>query len=173
MAPVLKPPARKALALGAMLFTLAGCGSQKAGAERQCTEIGSSPGLSLDVRAPYAARVASASLKVCWDRTCRTPMVELRPSSRAVSSGCGGDGPYAVCGASASPDGGKTGFAQLTGLPKAQVEATVVLRDARGRTLLDRRVGLTPKATFPNGPGCGEGAPQAGLTVADGRMTVH
>ncbi|MFD0686540.1 hypothetical protein [Actinomadura fibrosa] len=163
----------KALALPAALLALAACGSGTLGAERPCTAIGSAPGIGLSVRAPDAARVSSASLRVCWDGTCREPALELRPSSTAVPAGCDGDGPDAACGAVSSPDGGKTGFAQVTGLPKAPVRAVLVLRDARGRTVLDRRIDLTPKATFPNGPHCGEGGPQAALTVAGGRMTVR
>lgn len=160
-------------ALGAALLVLAACGSAGHGAERPCTEIGAQPGLSVAVSAPDAERVESVSLRVCWDGTCREPRVELQPSSTAVPMGCDGAGPDAGCGASASPDGGKSGFAHVEGLPEALVRVTLTLRGAGGRTLLDERVDVTPKATFPNGPDCGEGAPQAGLTVAGGAVTVR
>ncbi|WP_067461735.1 hypothetical protein [Actinomadura macra] len=159
--------------LGAALFVLTACGSDSPGTGRPCTLIGSLPGVGVDIRPPFAARVASASLRVCWNGTCRRPRIELSPSSTSVSTGCDGGELDAACGASASPDGGKTGFARVTGLPKKPVRIFLVLRDARGRKLLDRRVGLTPKPSFPNGPHCGEGDPQAGLVVAGGRITVR
>lgn len=161
------------VALGAALLALAACGSGGLGAGRPCTAIGSSPGVSVSVEPPDASRVTSASLRVCWDTTCREPRIELRPSSTAVPMGCDGDGPDAACAASASPDGGKRGFAQVQGLPKRPVQVTLTLRDARGRVLVDRRVDVTPAATFPNGEHCDEGGPQAALTVADGRVTVR
>ncbi|TDE39437.1 hypothetical protein [Actinomadura sp. 6K520] len=168
------PPTRSSLlafgALGAALLALTACGAEGAGAE--CTAIGSSPGMNVAVEPPGAARVASASLRVCWDGTCREPEIELRPSSTSVPMGCEGEEPDAVCGASASPDGGKTGFAMVEGLPKAPVRVTLTLRDTGGRTLVDRRLDVTPKATFPNGKGCGEGGPQVVLTVADGTVTA-
>ncbi|MEU8796916.1 hypothetical protein [Spirillospora sp. NPDC048819] len=168
------PPLLRSVALGGALLALAACGSGGLGAERPCTAIGSSPGLSVSVKPPDASRVASASLRVCWDgTTCREPTIELRPSSTTVPMGCDGDGPDAACAASASPDGGKTGFAQVEGLPKSPVQVTLTLRDAQGRTLVDRRVDVTPAATFPNGEHCGEGGPQAALTVADGTVTVR
>ncbi|GAA0584050.1 hypothetical protein [Actinomadura livida] len=168
------PPTRSSLlasgALGAALLAVAACGAEGAGAE--CTMIGSSPGMSVVVRHPDAARVASASLRVCWDGTCREPGIGLGPSSTSVPLGCEGEEPDAVCAASASPDGGKTGFAVVEGLPKAPVQVTLELRDAGGRVLVDRRLDVTPKATYPNGPDCDEGAPQVVLTVADGTVTA-
>lgn len=157
-------------AVAAALLALAACGSD--GGQR-CTAIGSPRGVSLDIRAPDAARVESASLKVCWNGTCRDPELELSPSSTTVPLGCDGDEPESACAASASPDGGKHGFANVEGLPKTPVQVTLKLRDARGRTVTARRVDLTPKATFPNGRHCGEGAPQAGLVVANGAVTVR
>ncbi|MFG2086676.1 MULTISPECIES: hypothetical protein [unclassified Spirillospora] len=162
-----------ALPFGAALLALAACGSGGLGAGRPCTAIGSPAGLSVSVKAPDASRVTSASVRVCWDGTCREPRIELRPSSTTVPMGCDGDEPDGTCGASASPDGGSTGFARVEGLPKSPVQVTLTLRDARDRTLVDRRVDVTPKATFPNGEHCGEGGPQAALTVAGGTVTVR
>ncbi|GGP93253.1 hypothetical protein BKA00_000301 [Actinomadura coerulea] len=161
----------RTLPAAAALLALAACGSEGGGAGRPCTLIGSEPGLNLVV--PDGSRVAAASLRVCWGGTCQEPRIELTPTSKAVSTGCDGDGPDAVCGASASPDGGKSGFARLDGLPKAPVQVTLKLRDAEGRTYFTHRLDVTPKATFPNGPHCGEGPPQAALTVANGQVAVR
>ncbi|WP_141577401.1 hypothetical protein [Actinomadura sp. WMMA1423] len=161
----------RAVALAAALLALAACGSEGEGAGRPCTLIGSDPGVSLTV--PDGSRAASASMRVCWNGACQEPPIELTPTSKTVSTGCDGDGPDAACGASASPDGGKAGFARIQGLPKAPVQVTLKLRDAQGRTFVDERVDATPKATFPNGPHCDEGAPQVGLTVTGGRVTVR
>ncbi|MEO3828668.1 hypothetical protein [Actinomadura sp. B10D3] len=163
----------RAVTLGAATLALAACGTEGDGAGRTCTAIGSMPGLRLAVPAPDAERIDSASMRVCWNGECREPLIELHPTSTAVSTGCDGDEPDAACGASASPDGGKAGFAQVEGLPKQPVRVTVRLRDAEGRTVLDKSLDVTPKATFPNGPGCGEGRPQAVLTVAGGRVAVR
>ncbi|QXJ25013.1 hypothetical protein AGRA3207_006445 [Actinomadura graeca] len=163
----------KTVVLAGAMLALAACGSESAGSGRPCTLVGAVPGVSVDVRPPFAARVASVSLRVCWDRACQSPRVELTRTSKAVSAGCDGEGPDAACGASMSPDGGQGGFARVEGLPRTPVQAFLVLRDGRGRRLLDRRVDLTPRVTFPNGPHCGEGPPQAGLVVADGRVTVR
>ncbi|TDC71204.1 hypothetical protein E1200_02950 [Actinomadura sp. GC306] len=168
------PPTRSSLlasgALGAVLLAVAACGAEGAGAE--CTLLGSSPGVSVAVRPPDAPRVASASLRVCWDGTCREPELGLGNSSTSVPLGCEGEEPDAACAASASPDEGKIGFAVVEGLPKAPVQVTLKLRDGGGRVLVDRSLDVTPKATFPNGPDCAEGGPQVALTVADGTVTA-
>ncbi|WP_433468173.1 hypothetical protein [Spirillospora sp. CA-128828] len=162
---------RTAVTLGTALLALAACGTGGGGAGRECTLIGSMPGLSVVVPAPEGARVASAHLRVCWGGTCQEPRLELRPTSKTVSTGCDGDEPDDACGASASPDGGMSGFAHVEGLPKTSVKVTLTLRDAQGRKYLGKRVDVTPKTTFPNGPHCGEGEPQAVLTVANGQIT--
>ncbi|GAA4323067.1 hypothetical protein [Actinomadura luteofluorescens] len=164
-------PLSRALPLTAALLALAACGGEAGGADRPCTLIGSEPGLNLIV--PDGSRLAAASLRACWGGKCQEPRIRLNPTSKSVSTGCDGDGPDAACGASASPDGGKAGFARLDGLPEAPVQVTLKLRDAKGRTYLTHRLDVTPKATFPNGPHCGRGAPQAVLTVVNGQVTVR
>ncbi|QFG25594.1 hypothetical protein [Actinomadura sp. WMMB 499] len=154
-----------AIVAGALLA--AGCDTPVA-----CPAIGSPSGVSVDVRPPEAARVASASLRVCWDGACRTPPITLRPSSTSVPMGCDGDGPDAACGASASPDGGRTGFAPVPDLPERPVDVEITLRDDGGGELLAETLRVTPKATYPGGPDCGKGGPQARMTVADGRVTA-
>jgi hypothetical protein len=147
------------------------CGTGLAAGEKPCTAIGSLEGVSLDVKAPYAAKVADASMKVCWSGTCRTSKVRLMTSSKSVPQGCTGDTPDDSCGAIASPTGDKHGFADVRGLPKSPVQVTVDLRDASGKRLLSERLDVTPRATYPNGPDCGEGNPQARLVVANARVT--
>ena len=160
----------RAGALCAALVALAACG---AGGERgECTLIGSSPGLRVEVKAPYASRVASASLRVCWNGACHEPEIELGATTTSVPMGCDDDEPDAACAASASPDGGKADFVRVESLPAAPVQVTLTLRDRQGRTLVDRRVDVTPEATFPNGEKCPEGPPQARLTVAGGTVTT-
>lgn len=156
--------------MGVVLLGGAACDSG-----RPCTAIGSPSGVSVTVRPPDAARVASAELRVCWDEVgCRrTGELELRPSSTSVPVGCEGDEPDAVCGASASPDGGKHGFAEVMGLPTKPVDIVLVLRDAEGDELLDEPMRVTPEETHPNGRHCPPGGPQVGLTVAEGRVTVR
>ena len=166
------PPTLSPLRAGALciaLLALAACGTGR-GAE--CTLLGSSPGVRVDVKAPDASRVASASLRVCWNGVCHEPEIELRTSTTMVPMDCDGDEPDAACGASASPDGGKTGFALVEGLPKTPVRVTLTLSDAQGRTVVEESVDATPKATFPNGRDCGEGPPQAELTVAGRTVTA-
>ncbi|WP_344598262.1 hypothetical protein [Actinomadura vinacea] len=135
--------------------------------------IASRQGVGLDIRPPQAAKVAEATMKVCWNGTCQQPKIHLMDGGTSVPQGCTGDDSDDVCGASASPDGSKHGFAELDGLSTTPVQVTVILRDARGKRLLDQKVDVTPQATYPNGKRCGKGAPQAGLIVQDGKVTVR
>lgn len=146
----------------AVFVTGAGCGT-----ETFCTLELMPQGIRVEVRPPDAARVGSASLQVCWDGVCREPRIDLGPSATSVPQGCDGDGPDAVCSASASPDGGKTGFAEVEGLPREPVEVRIVLRDGGGAAVLEKRLRVTPEggdADCPQGP-------QARLVVAGGDVT--
>ncbi|MFF5263433.1 hypothetical protein ACFY4C_31265 [Actinomadura viridis] len=164
----------KGALLAAGLAVLTACGSDSAGTAKPCTLIGTREGIGLDIAAPYAAKVSEATMKICWNGACREPEVRLMDSTTAVPQPCTGDAPDDVCGASASPDGGKTGFADLAGLPTGPVQVTLTLRDASGERLLARGLDVTPHATYPNGKDCGKGAPQAKLAVTgDGRVTVR
>lgn len=166
-------PYQKIAGVGLALATLTACGSDSFTSPESCTLIGSMPGVSVTLDAPYAAKVSTATLKVCWNGVCRTPEVKLDPSSDAVPAGkCEGtDRSDAACGASASPNGGKHGFARVEGLPKSPVRVDLELRDADGDRLLNQRLDVTPRASYPNGPDCDEGAPQTGLVVTNGRVT--
>jgi hypothetical protein len=130
-------------------------------------------GIALEIPAPYAGKVAEATMTICWNDACQEPEIHLAPSTKAVPQECTGDTPDAVCGASASPDGGKHGFADVTELPTTPVQVTVVLRDAGGGEVLDQKIDVTPRVTYPNGMGCGAGEPQAQLVVTDGKVTAR
>lgn len=158
--------------IGAAVAALAACGQAGAGGERVCTEIGAPSGLRVAVAPSDAADAASASLRVCWDGTCRDVSLDLAPQSVSVPMGCEGDDPDAVCSASASPDGSKGGFAPVEGLPKQPVRVVFALLDSGGRTILTQDLGVTPEATYPNGEDCPEGGAQAALTVAGGKVTA-
>jgi hypothetical protein len=163
---------KKALVLAAVA-TLAACGDgSPLGGGRACTGIGTPVGVSVDIDSGYAAKVGAAKLQVCWDGTCRTSNVELSPSSRGSALPCTGTGPTAVCGAQAVPTGGKNGFATVTDLPVKPVDATLTLTDPAGAPLAERALRITPKLLYPNGPDCGSGGPQTGLTVSpDGTVS--
>ncbi|MBC6469887.1 hypothetical protein [Actinomadura alba] len=138
---------------------------------RECTMVGTPVGVGLEIEPPFAAKVASATMKVCWDGTCRTlSSIHLSPSTKNGPGSCTGTGPDDVCGVTAVPTGGQHGFGAAPGLPKRPVEITLVLRDASGGRVLNQRLTVTPKGAFPNGPECGEGGPQAGVVVTDGRV---
>ncbi|XVQ13352.1 hypothetical protein ACQP1W_12690 [Spirillospora sp. CA-255316] len=163
----------KAAALACGLAVLTACGGGSSSGERPCTMIAARQGVGLDIPAPYAAKVAEATMQICWNGTCREPEVHLTGTGKTVPQGCTGDGPDAACGASSSPDGGKHGFADVADLPASPVQVTVTLRDAEGERLLRQKVDVTPHATYPNGRHCGKGDPQAGLVVRDGEVTVR
>ncbi|MGK5553262.1 hypothetical protein ACSNOI_16750 [Actinomadura kijaniata] len=163
-------PARIAtLAFAALALT--GCGTASLSTGGECTMIGTPRGIGLAVEPPLAARAADATVEICWNGVCRTVRTELRDSTTAVPRGCA-DGPDGACAATASPTGGKNGFADVNDLPESPVRVTLTLRDARGGSVLKQQITTTPQAVYANGPHCGKGGPQASLTVANGRVTV-
>ncbi|MFC9974987.1 hypothetical protein ACFVH6_29215 [Spirillospora sp. NPDC127200] len=147
---------------------LAAC--SPAGPDGGCTAIGSPVGIGLDIAPADAARVSTAALRICWDGACRTAEPVLAPSGSAMPGDCDAGDPDAPCAASASPTGGKHGFADVPQLPETPVQVTVTLRDASGARLLERTATVTPKRTYPNGPDCGSGGPQAQLKVSGGLL---
>jgi hypothetical protein len=149
----------------AVLGALAACGSSP-GSGTQCTDVGAPTGVGLEVRPPFAARVARATMTVCHDGSCRTSKVRLDASTTTRSDGCSGD----TCSASAVRTGGRHGFADVPGLSKSPAKVTVELRGPSGDRVLDRTVTVTPKGVFPNGPRCGEAGRQASVVVADGEL---
>ncbi|HEU5032402.1 MAG TPA: hypothetical protein VFV01_46310 [Spirillospora sp.] len=157
------------VALAAALLALTACGSD----DHVCALLFSPTGVSVDVAAPDASRIASASLRVCWDGTCRTKALDFRPSSTSVPLGCDGDGPDSVCEASASPDGDQHGFASITDLPESPVQITLTLRDRHRRAFVDQGLLVTPKAVRRGDSDCGEQGVQAALTVTNGRLAAR
>ena len=158
--------------IGAAVAALAACGQAGAGANACARRSALRPGCGSPWSPSDAADAASASLRVCWDGTCRDVSLDLAPQSVSVPMGCEGDEPDAVCSASASPDGSKGGFAPVEGLPKQPVRVVFALLDSGGRTILTQDLGVTPEATYPNGEDCPEGGAQAALTVAGGKVTA-
>ncbi|TGA95315.1 hypothetical protein [Streptomyces sp. MZ04] len=59
------------------------------------------------------------------------------------------------------------GFAAIRDLPKKPIRVTLVFKDQRGATVLDRQISTTPKPTYPNGRNCSPGGHQARLTVTE------
>ncbi len=57
------------------------------------------------------------------------------------------------------------GFAVVRDLPRKPVHVTLVFKNQRGATVLDRQVSITPQPTYPNGRNCSPGGPLARLTV--------
>ncbi|MFW5419829.1 hypothetical protein J0910_24730 [Nocardiopsis sp. CNT-189] len=123
-------------------------------------------GVSLDIAPEDAAGVRAAEMEVCWDGECREPDIELSDSGESVDQGCEGG----VCSAESVPTGGKHAFAAVDGLPEAPVEVRVRLLGDGGEELLGEAVTATPEMLEANGPGCGEGGPQASVEVADGAL---
>lgn len=156
---------RRLLTITALCATLTACDTLELHA---CTEIGAPVGIGLDIRAPLAARAAVAEVEVCWSGSCRTAKPPLQQSYKAGQQTCTGD----TCSASSEPTADKNAFADVPGLPKAPVEVRLVLRDGSGAQVLDKKITLTPKGQFPNGPDCGEGGPQAGVVV-EGDGAIH
>lgn len=145
----------------AALALLTGCT-----AEPECTLIGAPVGVGVTVKAPLAARVADATLEVCWSGSCHHPGLELFPATAAAGETCAGDG----CAVTMEPTGDQHGFGNVAGLPKSPVRVRLRLRDAAGVELLDRTLQVTPKGRFPNGPGCAEGGPSAELIAEGGTV---
>ncbi|MFD1934141.1 hypothetical protein ACFSKW_21985 [Nonomuraea mangrovi] len=148
---------RNLVAAMGVLFALSGCA-----AERACTLIGTPVGIAVRVDAPLAGRVSAAELTACWDGSCRTAKVELHPAGGVARQTCEGE----ACTAEVEPTGGKQGFVDVAGLPKARVRATLRLTGPTGEAVVERELTVTPKGAFPNGPDCGEGGPQASIAVS-------
>jgi hypothetical protein len=127
-----------------------------------CTLRAGLEGVHVEVDQAVAARAGHLAMEVCWDGACRRSSGELMPSTRVTGHTCEGE----ACSATAVRTGGKFGFGTISGLPKRPVEVRLTLGDGGSEPVLTRTIRVTPRATFPNGPDCGEGAPQVTLTVA-------
>ena len=142
------------------LLLLVGCGAPP----EPCTEIGSVSGVSVTVLAPYAARVDSVRLRVCWAGQCQDRDVELSPGSDTVDQGCSGSDPDDTCSATAVPNGTLVGFAELPGLPAGPISVAATLT-VDGRRVPVAEVTRTAETTYPNGPQCGAGGNQAAIEI--------
>lgn len=152
--------------LPAMAFVLAaatGCGaSAGAGGGHQCTAIGSPAGISVDVAADMATKTSGdGKLRVCWDGVCHTREVSLRASTKPTNETCGPE----VCSSQLTRTGREHAFASVPKLPAAPVRATLTLSGSGGAPLVRETLRVTPEKTYPNGPDCGAGGPQASLVV--------
>lgn len=151
--------------LPAMAFVLAaatGCGAAAGSGGHQCTLLGSPAGISVDVPASMATMTSGeGALRVCWDGVCHTRELSLRASTKATSSTCGPE----VCSSQLTPTGREHAFVQVPKLPTSKVRVTLTLSGSDGETVVRDTVRVTPEKTYPNGPDCGAGGPQAGLVV--------
>jgi hypothetical protein len=57
------------------------------------------------------------------------------------------------------------GLAVVRDLPRKPVHVTLVCKNQRGATVLDRQITITPQPTYPNGRNCSPGGHQARLKV--------
>jgi hypothetical protein len=148
---------RRLVVATGVLFALSGCA-----AVQECTLIGTPVGISVRVGAPLADRVSAAELTVCWNGSCRTAKAELHPTSGVARQTCAGE----ACTAELKPTGDKQGFGNVAGLPKAPVRVELRLKGQAGEAVVERELTVTPEGSFPNGPNCGEGGPQATIAVS-------
>jgi hypothetical protein len=149
--------------------TLTACGID---AGRECSGAAVRKGISLDIDAVFAPKVADATLTSCWGGTCTDTRMHVMQSSASSPLPCTGTGPDAVCGAAAVPTGEKNGFADLPAMTDTPGEVTLRLVDSAGVQISAQALVVTPKVRYPGGPECGGGTPQGGLTVsADGTVT--
>ncbi|SDC44084.1 hypothetical protein [Actinokineospora iranica] len=151
------------------LSALLGCGSSPGAGDPPCTAIGSPAAISLDISPETAPAISAATppptgqLTACWGGECRTAQLDLRAATSAGATTCVDEN----CSAQMTPTGGLAGFVELPDLPKdTPVAVTLALGGA------EHRVEVVPRATFPNGPECGEGGPQARLTLNQGGLSA-
>jgi hypothetical protein len=152
--------------LAFVLAAATACGSPAGtGGGQICTAIGTLVGVGVDVQPVIAAKVGDVALTACWSGTCVDRTVQLRPSTAAAQQTCVGD----TCSAHMIPTGGKNGFADLPGLPSTPVQLTVRLAGYP-----DQNLTVTPKLSYPNGPNCDAGGPQAQVSINNtGTLVEH
>jgi hypothetical protein len=132
--------------------------------QHACTAIGSVPGVGVTVAEDVSSQLSGVRLSVCWSGRCRQYPVDLRPGATPVGQGCEGSSPDAVCSATVVPDGTLVGFVQIADLPEGPL--TVSGSGVRaGRKVRWSELNVQARPSFPNGPDCGAGAPQASVTL--------
>jgi hypothetical protein len=141
------------------LLSLVGC----AEVERGCTLIAALRGVGVTVEPGYA--VSRLRLTVCVQpSSCREVPVQLAADTEPVDPTCSGTVPDDSCSVSMSPNGARSGFVEVPEL--ASSPTTVAARFSRGgKTVSLPAVTVQPAMTYPNGPDCGGGAPQARVVI--------
>jgi hypothetical protein len=158
----------------AALALLTACG-ESAGGTHICTMRDALVGIQVKIHPDMAHRTAYATLTACWDGTCRKRTLkvrETRPEEPAppgnpvmtTESAAATESPAARTSPTPEPFA-LPGFAVVRDLPGKPVQVTLVFRDQRGATVLDRQISVTPQRTYPNGRDCSPGGNQARLTV--------
>ncbi|MGW1086209.1 hypothetical protein ACWD4L_07590 [Streptomyces sp. NPDC002596] len=160
----------------AALTLLTGCGVF-AGDTHPCTLMDAPGGIQVEVHPELANRVADATLTVCWDDTCRKRTLQLRRTSpdepatpgnpvMTTESATAAEGPAARTPQPSEPSIWP-GFAEIRDLPGKPVHVTLVFRNQRGATVLNRQISTTPQPSYPNGRNCSPGGHQARLMVTE------
>ncbi len=149
--------------LGCLLLSLTAC--VDLGPDRACTLIGSMGGVRVVVVKEIAPDLDRLQLKVCWAGNCHQHPVDLRPGPNSINEECQGSRPADTCSASDIPDGTSVGFVKISDLPEGPITISASgVRD--GRQVKWAATTVMTDVDYPNGPNCGAGARQAGLTVA-------
>ncbi|NUK25184.1 hypothetical protein HRW23_33280 [Streptomyces lunaelactis] len=158
----------------AALVLLTACG-RSAGGTHPCTLMDAPAGIQVEVDPELANRTDEATLTACWDGTCRKRTLQLRetwseepatPGNPVMTteSVTATESPAASTPQTPEPFAWP-GFAVVRDLPKRPIHITLVFKNQRGATVLDRQISITPQPTYPNGRNCSPGGHQAHLTV--------
>jgi hypothetical protein len=159
------------LAALALMTACGGCG----GNTHPCTEMYAPAGIRVEAHPELANRVADATLTACWDGRCRKRTLQLRetwaeepatPGNPVMTteSATATNSPAAKTPETPEP-GIWPGFVVIRDLQGKPIHITLVFKNQRGATVLDRQINITPRPTYPNGRDCSPGGHQARLTV--------
>ncbi|MFE7329297.1 hypothetical protein ACFU8W_30800 [Streptomyces sp. NPDC057565] len=165
----------------AALTLLTGCGVF-AGDTHLCTLIDAPAGIRVEVHPELANRVADAALTVCWDDTCHKRTLQLRKTSpdepatpgnpvMTTESATAAESPAARTPQTPEPSI-RPGFAIISDLPGKPIHVTLVLKNQRGATVLNRQISTTPQPTYPNGRNCSPASYQARLMVTEEGLLI-
>ncbi|MBA2947061.1 hypothetical protein [Streptomyces himalayensis] len=162
----------------AALALLTACGGS-AGGTHPCTLTDAPAGIQVDVHPDLEKRMADATLTACWDGTCRKRPLRgtwseepATPGNPVITteSATATETPAARTRPNPAPYLWP-GFAVVRDLPRKPIHVTLVFKNQRGATVLDRQITITPQLTYPNGRNCSPGGHQARLKVtAEGSL---
>ncbi|MBC2904426.1 hypothetical protein [Streptomyces cupreus] len=140
-----------------------------------CTLMDAPAGIRVEVHPTLANKVADATLTACWDGTCRKRTLQLRETWSDEPATPGNPVMTTESATAAESPAARTpqtpepfvwpGFAVVRDLPGTPIHVTLVFKNQRGATVLDRQISVTAKPTYPNGRNCSPGGHQARLTV--------